>query len=184
MPDKPQAKAIVRKEDAPVQPEVQMLREMEHSMLEMERRMDRVVRDALGQDRDLWQFPILQGLALQPGPDGHLRFQPFGHLQETLDQFLEGWREPVLSWRVGEDDRIEFRAELPGLRKADLNVEVEADRLRIAGASRNVRYKSECVPGVRIDPATAEATYEDGVLHVAARLAEPAKGKARKLALK
>lgn len=184
MPTKPTT-AVVK--PGKPQPELQLVREFEHAMLDMERRMDRVVRDAFG-DRD-FPFPLLQGLALSRDAEGRLRFQPFGHLQESLDKVLEGWREPVLVWTVGEGGKtIVFRAEVPGIRREDLNVEVTPDGLRIeadSGTEANTaRYSAHCNPGYTLDPASAEARCKDGVLTVSCRLAEPDGAKARKLTVR
>lgn len=186
----PENKLIVREQEA--SPEAVMFREFEHAMMDMERRMDRVVRDAFGADRDLWRFPVVQGLSLQPGPDGRLRFQPFGHVQESLDKFLAGWREPLLSYRADEDaGRIEFRAEVPGLGKEDIHLEVLPDGIRIEGESKakahgkagHAKYQAVCRPGYRLEPDGAEARCDAGVLTVTCRIRPPegAKGKAVKV---
>ncbi len=162
--------------------ELQIFREFEHAMLDMERRMDRVLRDAFGGGRSLWDLPIIQGLTMQRGPDGKYRFQPFGHLQESLDRFLEGWRAPVLTWNVDEDrNRIEFRAEVPGLKKGDLKVDVRPDGIAIEGDSKGTRYRAECRPGMTLNPDGAKARCDDGVLNLSVPLAEPARPQGRRV---
>lgn len=170
------------KEEKPKQ-ELQLLREFEHSMLDMERRMDRIVRDVFG-DRDL-PFPLLQGLALSKDADGKLRFAPFGHLQESLDKFVEGWRQPVLFWTVGEGGKtIAFQAELPGIKKEDIKAEVNGDALNIEAESGTTKYRAQCVPGYALEPDSAEARYRDGVLTVSCRLAGPNGAKNHKLQIR
>lgn len=177
MPDKTH-QALVREEKPAT--DVQVWREFEHSMLDLERRMDRVLREAFGEQREPWNLPLLSGLSLQRGPNGTIRFRPFGHLQETMEKFLEGWREPVLTWTT-KDDKVEFRCEVPGLGKEDLKVHVEPDCIRIEGTRKETRYRAECVPGMRLNPDKAEAHYEHGILRLDVGLAEPAQGKGRSI---
>lgn len=166
-------------EERPKQ-ELQLFREFEHSLLDMERRMDRIVRDVFG-EREL-PFPLLQGLALSKDADGTLRFAPFGHLQESLDKFMEGWRQPVLFWTVGEGGKtIVFHAELPGIRKQDIKAEVTGEALNVEAESGTTKYRAQCVPGYALQADSAEARYSDGVLTVSCRLAEPNGPKTRKL---
>lgn len=179
--EKKAERALVKEDKA--RPEMQVFREFEHAMLDMERRLDRVVRETFGDEE--FPFPLLQGLALQRDGEGRLRFQPFGHLQENFDKFLQGWREPLLTWDIGEGGKtVVFRAEVPGARKSDLNVEVTPDSLRVEADSGSNKYRAQCNPGFALDPASAEARYADGVLTVSCRLAEPDAPKSRKLAVR
>lgn len=163
--------------------EVQVYREFDRALTDMERRMNRIVGNLLGQERDLWNYPLFGGLALQPGIDGRLRFQPFGYLQETFD--LAGVREPLLTWRTTDDDKsIEFRAEVPGVKKSDISVEVQADGLVIEGKSPNALYSVRCNPSYTLQPDSGEAHYEDGVLTVKCRIAESTTPKGKKLTIR
>jgi HSP20 family molecular chaperone IbpA len=154
-------------------------RDFERSMAQMENSMDRLIRDFWDSTPAL-QFPVLHGLALQPGVNGQLAYRPFGTLAETMDRFSEGWREPVLTWTVDEDkNEATFRCEVPGLPKKDLNVEVTPDRIKISGDSEDHKYKAECIPGFQLNPDKADATYEDGVLRLTVGLTEPATAKSR-----
>jgi len=160
-------------------PEESLLHGIEEAMRDLERRVDLLVRGTLGADRDLW-MPVVQGLALTPGPDGLLHVRPFGHHLASAERMLEGWREPLLTHRVDPyDRRVEFRAELPGVRRRDIRLDVRAEGIRVEADScprpgERLRYRAESRPGVRIDPATCEARYEDGLLVVACRLARAA----------
>jgi HSP20 family protein len=176
MSDKTQ-QALVKEENPST--EVQVWREFEHSMLDLERRMDRVLREAFGEGRETWKLPLLSGLSLQRGPNGIVRFRPFGHLQETVDKILAGWREPVLTWTTDEEKgEVEFRCEVPGLGKDDLKVEVQPESIRVEGTRKDTKYRAECTPGLRLNPEKAEARYEHGILHLKVGLA-PAATKGR-----
>lgn len=154
-------------------------REFDHALHAMERRMDRLLSDAFGSDL---RFPVLQGLLLQPDADGRLTFKPFGHLQETLDKFAAGIREPALSWKLADDGKaIEFHAEVPGLKRGDLDVQVSPEALVIKGQAKNTRYEARCEPGIKLDPNGAEAHCEDGVLTVRCKAANAEGPRSRRL---
>lgn len=161
-----------------------LFREFDHALHEMERRMDRLLKGAF--DGEGLRSPLLQGLLLQPGPDGRLSIQPFGHLQEPLDRFGEGVPEPALSWRLSPDGKaLELRAEVPGLRKGDLDVQVHPDYIQIEGRREEkgggARYSARCQLGRKLQPDGVDARCEDGVLTVRCRLAEPAGASARRV---
>ena len=152
-----------------------LFREFDHAMHEMERRMDRLMRDSFGKDG--LRFPLVQGLLLQPGADGRLTIQPFGHLQESLDRLAEGIREPALSWTLSGDGKsVEFRAEVPGLKKGDLDVQVHPEYISIEGKSqdkaKNTRYSARCQPGFKLKTDDIDAHCEDGVLTIRCKVAE------------
>jgi HSP20 family protein len=102
------------------------------------------------------------------------------------------WAPPLeVSERGGQ---LVIRAELPGLTKKDVRVEVREDALTIQGERRHEReekrkgfFRSERSYGSffrqvplpeGIDPASAKATFKDGVLEVALPAPpKPAKGR-------
>lgn len=173
------------KQIVPAAPQpTEVFREFDHALHEMERRMDRLLRGAF--DGDGLRYPLLQGLMLQPGADGRLSIQPFGHLQESLDRFTEGIREPVLSWKVSEDGKsVDFRAEVPGLKKGDLDVQVHPSYVSIEGKSESktgsTRYSARCEPGFKLKTDEVDAKCEDGILTIHCKLAEPAGNNTRRV---
>ena len=91
------------------------------------------------------------------------------------------WTPQVETFRRG--DKLVVRADLPGLKKEDVNIEVENDVLTISGERSDQReedrdgyYRSERSYGefrrsialpAEVDPKQCEATFQDGVLEVA-----------------
>lgn len=158
-------------------------RDFERSVRDMERTMDALLRDVW--EAGTYPFPLVSGLALQPSPAGGLRFRPFGSLTESIARLAEGWREPVLTWTLDEDkNEVEFRCEVPGLPKKDLDVEVTSDRIRVKGESRDHKYQAECIPGFPLNPDKADATYEDGVLRLHVGLTAPAAAQPRSVKIR
>jgi HSP20 family protein len=73
------------------------------------------------------------------------RWDPFGELVELrtrLDHMFDGWLDgPERAWMpaidvVREDTRLVVRADLPGIRPEDVNIEVEDDIVTISGEHR------------------------------------------------
>jgi HSP20 family protein len=115
---------------------------------------------------------------------------PFG-FATAASTFFEGWTPAV---DVYEDkDEITVRAELPGMKKEDIEVTVVGDTLTISGERKHEEekkegevYRSERYLGrfqrsvtlpTEVDPNKVQATYKDGVLTVTLPKSEQAKRK-------
>ncbi len=103
--------------------------------------------------------------------------------------FFEGW-EPYLD--VFEDkDRITVQAELPGMKKEDIDVSLQGDTLTISGERKQEEehkegdtYRSERFFGrfqrsitlpEPVDASKIQATYKDGILSLVMPKTEEAK---------
>jgi len=121
------------------------------------------------------------------------RFDPFKELAR-LDPFTGGWplirrwaetpAEPTIKLDVTEDDKAYFvKAEMPGVKKEDIDVQVEGDVVSLAAEVKREKEekKGETVVhseryygrqyrsfslGQSIDRAKAEAKFENGVLNL------------------
>lgn len=115
---------------------------------------------------------------------------PFG-FASAASTFFEGWTPAV---DVYEDkDKITVRAELPGMKKEDIEVTVVGETLTISGERKHEEekkegevYRSERYLGrfqrsvilpTEVDPNKVQATYKDGVLTVTLPKSEQAKRK-------
>src|SRR3974390_3769689 len=121
------------------------------------------------------------------------RFDPFKELAR-LDPFTSGWPllrrwaetpgEPAIKLDVTEDEKSYFvKAEMPGVKKEDIDVQVEGDTVSLTAEVRREReekkgetivhseryygkqYRSFSL-GQGIDRAKAEAKFENGVLNL------------------
>ena len=127
------------------------------------------------------------------------RWDPFaelGELRSRIDRMFDGWPDGrERAWTpaidvVREDGRLVVRADLPGVKPAEVKVEVEDDILTIAGehqeskeekdkdyVRRERRYgsfsRSMALPG-GVDPEKIEAKTRDGVIEVTVPLPEKA----------
>ena len=115
---------------------------------------------------------------------------PFG-IASSASALFEGWTPPV---DVYEDkDKIAVRAELPGMKKEDIEVTVMGDTLTISGERKQEEekregqtYRSERYLGrfqrsitlpSEVDADKIQATYKEGLLTVSLNKSEQAKRK-------
>jgi len=116
---------------------------------------------------------------------------PLAELTRTSQQFLSGWMPAV---DVYEDkDNVTVKAELPGLKKEDIDISLHEGVLTISGERKDEdrhegaeQYRSERFLGrfqrmvTLPTPVAADrvkATYKDGILYITLPKAEEAKPK-------
>jgi HSP20 family protein len=148
------------------------------------------------------------------------RWDPFGLLDELEQQMGRFWNQPFGAWPMPrffqrvpvsarwmprldiyeKDNQLVIEAELPGIRKEDVQVEVQGADLVIRGESRQQRevkdedyYRTERSYGsfhrrlplpFDVDPAQIQASMSDGVLAI--RIPKPAESRteARRIQVK
>jgi len=144
--------------------------------------------------------------ALAPFTGGRLSpFTGLNRLRNEIDQIFEGFLSPILpsttffeGWTpaldVYEDkDRYVVKAELPGLKKEEIDVSLDGNTLSISGERkqeeerkegdnfRSERYfgrfqRSLTLPAM-VDGNKIQASYKDGVLSITLPKSEEAKPK-------
>jgi HSP20 family protein len=141
----------------------------------------------------------------EPGPDPLRELEQLQQRMDRLFQNAFGLQRPA--WRVGvyplvnisEDrDHIYVRAELPGVKPADLEITIQDNNLilrgqrQIAAEEKQVNYHRReresgffrriIVLPARVRGDKVEATTKDGILTI--RLAKPEEVKPRKIEVK
>ena len=115
---------------------------------------------------------------------------PFWSASDRTGQLFTGWSPAFDLYESG--DHFVAVAELPGMRKEDIDISLHDGALTISGerkrvsnngetAQRTERYigafrRSIALP-TRVDPNKVSATYQDGILKVTLPKAEEAKPK-------
>lgn len=110
----------------------------------------------------------------------------------SLDNFFKDWpswqpvKEESLNWKTNADlfddgETLVLLAEIPGIRKEDINISVSGDILTISGERKTGKvtngrcYRSEIFYGKfarsitlpeYVDPETIQATYFNGMLEI------------------
>lgn len=130
--------------------------------------------------------PYVYGLSMRVGPDGKPVLQRFGdtralpieegermHPSKDCEQNGEdklGEREPLTD--VIEDAKnVCITVEIPGVEKRDVELSVADRTLKIKVDSASRRYYKEVHLPAHVDPGSAKATYNNGVLDIALRKA-------------
>lgn len=112
--------------------------------------------------------PIVYGYSVTVGPDGKPVIREFGnvkHGEGTPLKGLQDKREPLVDV-VNSGKEIRVIAEMPGVRKEDVNVTVNEKSVVISVDTEDRKYYKELdLPGV-VDPHSARSTYNNGVLEV------------------
>jgi HSP20 family protein len=116
---------------------------------------------------------------------------PMDALTSSSQQFLNGWL-PTLDL-YEEKDHLVLKAELPGMKKEDIDISLHGDVLTLSGERKEEEvfdkaetYRAERFLGrfqrtltlpVTVDASKVQASYKDGVLTVTLPKAEEAKPK-------
>jgi len=120
------------------------------------------------------------------GRDFRHFFQPL--FDDELVPYRKGFLPPIDVFH--DEDKVTVRAEVPGVKKEDLEVHVEGDLLTVSGKKMHVesqnyhQIESRCGAFTRaitlphtVDRSKISASYKDGVLMLSLPLAAEAKPK-------
>ncbi len=123
------------------------------------------------------------GMRVQVGPDGVPHVEHFGNIipaGEELDAGTEKKvREPFTSSIIDEkNNELHITAEMPGIKKEEIEVSATEDEVLIKAGSGARKYRKS-VRTPAIDPDSASAKYNNGVLEVTLKLKEPSKQKGK-----
>lgn len=106
------------------------------------------------------------GYTMYRGPDGVAHVKEFGNPSGTVG-LLENdpVREPFTDVRK-EGDIVRIVAELPGADKKDIVLEATRDAISISVETPKKRYKKTVAFPCEVDPDSAKAEYNNGILQV------------------
>jgi len=112
--------------------------------------------------------PYIYGFSITIGPDGRPIIKEFGNVRRVHGKpVITEEREPLID--VFESgDEVTVIAEMPGVEKEKIDVKVTEDgrTLIINASDSNRRYYKEVELPAKVDPASAKASYKNGVLEV------------------
>jgi|GEM_PF-2869818 len=147
-----------------------LLVQLEEEIAETERRIGRIVRNMLAEEPQRQAPPLVLGWILQIGADGIPHFREFGTAAPARAAFDEVIREPFYTSGVdGPNHRYLLTIELPGVRREDLNMHAGTKVIRIDARHEHRRYQLRVAAPVRIDPRSAQVSFNQGILQAAFR---------------
>jgi len=163
----------------------EMMREMERAFSEQFKDFEKefpknLVRESKTADGEVKKEigPIVYGYSVTIGPDGKPVVREFGNVRSgegTPWKAIQDKREPLVDvLSSGKDVRV--IAEMPGVRKEDINVTVNEKSMVISVDTEERGYYKELdLPGT-VDPKGARSTYNNGILEVTIPLKSSGKG--------
>lgn len=120
-----------------------------------------------------WGKPFVYGFSLDIGPDGKPRFREFGNLKSGSRSVVPSQeREPLVDV-FEEVENVRIIAEIPGVVKEAIDLKGSEFGLTIRASDSERSYYKEVSLPVAVDPSTAQATYNNGVLEVVIKRKEP-----------
>lgn len=158
--------------------------EFDEYFRDMRRRMNRLIRDAMSgklpEPRE--GGPYIYGWSFRIGPDGKPVFQEFGNIPHVGTVEIPGSREPLVDVQE-TDDEVQITAEVPGVKKEDIDLEVTGNTLIIKVEGKDRKYYKEVELPAEVDPDSAKASYNNGVLDIQLKKVKP-KAKGKKIKIK
>lgn len=135
--------------------------------------------------------PFVYGYSMSVGPDGKPVIREFGNVRPSKRTGAFGMpvprlepteaREPLVDV-IDEKDNVKVVAELPGVNKSDIQIDSTGNSVTINVETPNRKYHKVIDLPSDVDPETAKASYNNGVLEVTLAKTKPkTKGHAIKI---
>jgi len=110
--------------------------------------------------------PMVWGFSAALGPDGKIRLNPFGNLNpEGPPPVVRETREPLIDI-MEQDDDIIIIAELPGIKRKDLDVKVSDYTVTIEVKNPERKYAKTIDLPAPVDTDSAKMDYNNGILEI------------------
>ena len=166
----------------------EMMREMERAFSEQFKDIEKelpknLVRESKSPDGSTKKEigPIVYGYSVTIGPDGKPVVREFGNVRSGEGKpwkAIQDKREPLVDV-VSSGKEVRVIAEMPGVRKEDINVTINEKTMVISVDTEERGYYKELdLPGT-VDPKGAKSTYNNGILEVTVPLKSTDRGGVR-----
>lgn len=106
------------------------------------------------------------GFSIKTAVGGKPIVEPFGNVKKTpKGPKIEEEREPITDI-FDEKEEIRVYAEMPGVNKEDIVVDLKEDILDISAKSGETKYRKEILLPAKVKSESLSWTYKNGVLEV------------------
>ena len=109
--------------------------------------------------------PYVYGFSMKTGPDGKPIINEFGNVKLGGSPTVSNEREPLIDITEREKELI-VTAELPGVNKDDINLDLTEEVLEISVDTEKKKYHKIVNLPVRVKTGDINATYNNGVLEI------------------
>lgn len=122
---------------------------------------------------------IYYGYQVAIGPDGKPNVREFGNVRPTRQGTFEvASRQPFVDVVLDEkENELKVVVEMPGVQKQDISLETTEDSLSIRTENRDRKFDTQVPLNPKVEPSSAKATYNNGILEVKLKLKSPPKSK-------
>jgi len=125
--------------------------------------------------------PYVYGFSITIGPDGKPVIRRFGNVKPPIVEEA-GYREPFVDVVVDDKaNEVKVIAEIPGVSKEKIDVEATEKVVRIRAENDERKYRTQVELPVEVDPRSARARYNNGILEVTLKPKEPIKEEGTKI---
>jgi HSP20 family protein len=163
----------------------EMMKEVERAFSEQFKGMERelpknLVRESKTPEGDVKREigPIVYGYSVTIGPDGKPVVREFGNVRRSEGKAwkaVQDKREPLIDV-VSSEKEVRVIAEMPGVKKEDINVTVNEKSIVVSVDKEDRGYYKELdLPGV-VDPKGARSAYNNGILEITIPLKSTGQG--------
>jgi HSP20 family protein len=123
--------------------------------------------------------PYYYGYSITVGPDGKPVVKEYGNVRPSLLPTAET-REPLADVIVDDKEKtLKIVAELPGVEKKDIKIEVVGHAILIDAVHEERKYHSKVPIKHKVDENSVKATYANGILEVKFQLREEERPKGK-----
>lgn len=116
--------------------------------------------------------PYYYGYSVTVGPDGKPQVKEYGNVRPGLLPTSDV-REPLVDTLTDDKEGVlKIIAEMPGVEKQDIKVEVEGNTVKIDAEHGDKKYHSNVPIKNKVDTDSVKASYTNGILEVQFKLKE------------
>ncbi|NHH97158.1 hypothetical protein DYY66_1541 [Candidatus Nitrosotalea sp. FS] len=116
--------------------------------------------------------PYYYGYSLTRGPDGKPVVREYGNVRPSLLPTAEN-REPFVDTIIdGKEKILKVVAEMPGIEKKDIKIDVVGSIINIDAEHGERKYHAKIPIRQKIDENSVKATYANGILEMKFKLKE------------
>lgn len=120
--------------------------------------------------------PLVYGFSMHVGSDGIQHVQHFGNVSPSGENARELFTSSIVDEKNNE---FIITAEMPGIRKEDIEIKATGSEVVIEAESEGRKYCKSINTPCPVVPDSARAKYNNGVLEVTLRLKEAQKPKGK-----
>jgi HSP20 family protein len=146
---------------------------------DIDQMIDGMFKTAESMGRNSDSNSIYYGYQVTVGPDGKPQVREFGNVKPTRrGTFEASTREPFIDVVTNDKDMtLKVVAEMPGVQKEDIELQATEEAVTIRAKNKDRNYETDVPLNAIVDPATAKASYKNGVLEVVLKMKEAPKPK-------